>query len=253
MKGQKAIGCTLCAITCFLLVAAISNTEWAKSEGWRTGLFLQCMDKGAATPFPFHLPIEAAANVHPFNESSCHGRLKLVTGEDGAVTLDKDDEGNYVEYMPGYMKTTLALLIVGLLIDILGTVLTAMSLKGEDWDKNQKYTLYAIVLFALAMVLLLVSAIVFGVNFTADQQAVNIKYDGCKADAGGQGKVCEGDVITEEMKSRAGEPRTFYFGFCFGVVCLSVVFLIIGIVLLILDHFNPDPKEEEEGQEMKAA
>ena len=119
---------------------------------------------------------------------------------------------------------------------------------------------------------------------------VNIKYDGCKADAGGQGKVCEGDVITEEMKSRgnfslityifvllvliqkkfssicsasfnfiyiffclAGEPRTFYFGFCFGVVCLSVVFLIIGIVLLILDHFNPDPKEEEEGQEMKAA
>ena len=51
----------------------------------------------------------------------------------------------------------------------------------------------------------------------------------------------------------AGEPRTFYFGFCFGVVCLSVVFLIIGIVLLILDHFNPDPKEEEEGQEMKAA
>jgi len=287
MKGQKAIGCTLCAITCFLLIAAISNAEWAKSEGWREGLFEQCVDKGSATPFPFFQPIEMAANIKPpFMNSSCHARIKLKMAEDGSIERDlvgngipeKDESGEYVTGMPKYMKTTLALLVIGLLIDILGTVLTGMSLKGADWEKNQKFTIYAIGLFAIAVIILLGSAVVFAINFTAEQEAAGVKYDGCMDEwsvkkCGNVTKVITEtdddddvtidadditidenlDEIPDVWQARADQKRTFYFGFCFGVTILSAVFLLIGIVLLTLDHFNPDPKEEEEGQEMKAA
>ena len=44
-------------------------------------------------------------------------------------------------------------------------------------------------------------------------------------------------------------PREFSFGFCFGVLCLSVIFIFIAIILLILDHFNPQPPKEEKAEE----
>ena len=55
-----------------------------------------------------------------------------------------------VEQMPGYMTTTLIFLVIGLLIDISGTILTAVGLKGEDREKNITYNKIAIVVFAIA-------------------------------------------------------------------------------------------------------
>ena len=40
-------------------------------------------------------------------------------------------------------------------------------------------------------------------------------------------------------------PREFSFGFCFGVLCLSVIFVLIATILCVLDHFNPEPEKEE--------
>ena len=47
----------------------------------------------------------------------------------------------------------------------------------------------------------------------------------------------------------AGQDRVFSFGFCYGVLALSLVFIVIAIGLLIADHFNPDPEEEKEEED----
>lgn len=256
MIGQKAIGCTLCAISGFLLIASLTTSQWAESENWREGLQIQCAAKGSATPLPFHQPLWLATS------SGCHPRMKL--DDNNALELK---DGKPVEYMPKYMKTTFALVLIALLLDFVGTVLTGLGLKGEDAEKNKKYNLISIVAFAVTVVFLLAAAIVFPQNFNAEQQAANVTYDGCMVGGSqiNETKVLCGmpstinkehlktwkndtnnDGLDDALQLRVGETREFSFGFSYAVVPLSIIFILIAIILLILDHFNPEPVKEEE-------
>ena len=61
----QVIAFTCCVITTFLMVAATANSEWIKSEGWREGLFEQCVRAGAPMPMPFGgLPIPGCRRAH---------------------------------------------------------------------------------------------------------------------------------------------------------------------------------------------
>lgn len=262
MIGQKSIACTLCAIAVFLLIAAAANSDWASSDGWREGLFTQCAQKGSPTPLPFNQPLYVAGSAE------CFPRL---------------DENQEIEPMAGYKKTTLAFLLIGLLADFVAAFLTGMGLKSEDSTRNKKLNLMAICLLIVAMISLLVTAIVFPVYFTKDLDAAGtINYDGkitilnntfngtdgmkingtdgtVDLDAEDRSVLdsdldgimddvdsdVDGDGIPDEVENRAGTPRVFSYGFSYGVVCVSLIFVVISIVLLILDHFNPEPEKEE--------
>ena len=45
------------------MVAATSTADWMLAEGWREGLFMQCISAGAPTPLPFDLPEEAGCGA----------------------------------------------------------------------------------------------------------------------------------------------------------------------------------------------
>lgn len=262
MIGQKAIACTLAGISVFLLIAAITNADWATSEGWREGLFQHCPSKGIATPLPFYQPVEMADA-----KAGCHSRVKVEIVK-GSPQLVKGDDGENVEEMPGYAKSTFALVLIAMLIDAVGTFLTGLGLKSEDREKNKKYNLIAIFAFSVAFFLLLIAAIVYPINFTADQEAQAVKYDGCMEAWGTQNCGTQGVLVDEDWPmndtNSDGIPdawqqrgvdntlREFSYGFSFGVVVLSLVFLLIAVVLLIADHFNPEPEKEEEGEERAA-
>jgi len=249
MKGQKAIGCTLCAISCFFLIAAITNSEWALSDGWREGLFVQCASAtDTATPLPFHQPY-ALNHANATHTGRCRARV-AINEKDKTPILE---DGKMVEQMPGYMTTTLIFLVIGLLIDISGTILTAVGLKGEDREKNITYNKIAIVVFAIAFVFLLIPAIIYPLNFNSDVSEAAVKYDGCMVICKEHAceKKCENprETIPVDVYARAGQDRVFSFGFCYGVLALSLVFIVIAIGLLIADHFNPDPEEEKEEED----
>jgi len=251
MISHRAIGCTLSAISVVMLVAALCNSEWAFSEGWREGLFVQCVDKGGATPLPFRQPHWMG------NSSECHTRLKT----NGSSIPEKDEDGVPVEDRPGYIKTTIALVVISLLLTLGGCFLTGFGLKTEDVEKQKKFNLYSIAIFAVAFLFLLICSIVYPVNFSAYFQAANVTYDGCMLK--GIKRKCgkpvtpnplapmndtNNDEIPDAWQIR-DSPREFSFGFCFGVLCLSVIFIFIAIILLILDHFNPQPPKEEKAEE----
>ena len=126
------------------MIAAITNADWATSEGWREGLFQHCPSKGIATPLPFNQPIHMADA-----KTGCHSRVKIVEKE-GKMVPEEGDDGKPIEEMPGYAKSTFALLLIALLVDIVGTALTGLGLKSEDREKNRKYNLIAIFAFSVA-------------------------------------------------------------------------------------------------------
>ena len=73
------------------MIAALANSEWALSEGWREGLFLQCADKGGATPLPFRQPNWMG------NSSECHPRLKTNPTTYKEI-LDEDGSKRVVQF-----------------------------------------------------------------------------------------------------------------------------------------------------------
>ena len=51
----QVIAFTCCFITVILMTAATSTADWILAEGWREGLFMQCIEEGAPTPLPFNM------------------------------------------------------------------------------------------------------------------------------------------------------------------------------------------------------
>ena len=82
-------------------------------------------------------------------KAGCHSRVKLDIVQ-GSPQIVKGDDGKNVEEMPGYAKSTFALVLIAMLIDAVGTFLTGLGLKSEDREKNKKYNLIAIFAFAVA-------------------------------------------------------------------------------------------------------
>merc|ERR1712168_1651148 len=134
-RPLKVIAFTCCFITVILMVAATSTADWMLADGWREGLFMQCISAGAETPLPFDMPEQAGC---------------------GAVRS------------ASYLRGAAALVIIGLIFDFFGTFLTGLGLRSTDPNKKYKYYRVAIYALIIALIALLLAAIIYPVQFSKD-------------------------------------------------------------------------------------
>merc|ERR1711884_435320 len=133
--GLKVIAFTCCVITVILTVTATATADWMLAEGWREGLFMQCVSEGAHKPLPFDMePVPGC------------GKLRTA----------------------GYLKGCAALCIIGVLTDFFGTLLTCLGLKSTDPNKKYKYYRVAIYALILAAFAFLLAVIIYPVQFAKD-------------------------------------------------------------------------------------
>merc|ERR1712214_41581 len=133
--GLKVIAFTCCVITVILTVTATTTADWMLAEGWREGLFMQCVSEGAHKPLPFDMePVPGC------------GKLRSA----------------------GYLKGCAALCIIGVLTDFFGTLLTCLGLKSTDPNKKYKYYRVAIYALILAAFAFLLAVIIYPVQFAKD-------------------------------------------------------------------------------------
>merc|ERR1712158_135814 len=126
---------TCCFITVILMTAATSTADWILAEGWREGLFMQCIEEGAPTPLPFNM--------------------------DPTVGCSKARSA-------GYVGLVAAFVIIGLICDFFGTFLTGLGLRSTDPNKKYKYYRVAIYALVVALILLVLAAIIYPVSFSKD-------------------------------------------------------------------------------------
>lgn len=98
------------------MLAALGSTDWVNAEGWREGLFTQCVDPGAPTPIPFG------------------GEPKV---------------GCTRAHSAGYVRAAAALTIICFITDFFGTLLTGLGLRSTD--PNKKYKYYRVAIYSLAV------------------------------------------------------------------------------------------------------
>merc|ERR1711892_1582248 len=134
-RPLKVIAFTCCFITVILMTAATSTADWMIAEGWREGLFMQCISAGAPTPLPFDMPEEAGCGV---------------------------------ARSASYVRGAAALVIIGVIFDFFGTFLTGLGLRSTDPNKKYKYYRVAIYALIFALIALLLAAIVYPVQFSKD-------------------------------------------------------------------------------------
>merc|ERR1711981_1276448 len=135
-RPMKVIAYTLCFISVFLLVGATSSSSWVDSHHWREGLFAQCVEKGAPLPLP--------------------------------LGIDGTEEGCSKVRSAGYIKGTAALMIIAIMVDMFGTLLTGLGLRSTDPNKKYKYYRVAIYALIVATIALLLVVIIYPVSFSKD-------------------------------------------------------------------------------------
>jgi hypothetical protein len=134
-RPLKVIAFTCCFITVILMTAATSTADWIQAEGWREGLFSQCISEGAPTPLPFDLP----------PTPGCSNTRKA-----------------------GYVGLVAAFVILGLITDFFGTFLTGLGLRSTDPNKKYKYYRVAIYALVVALIFFTLAAIIYPVSFAKD-------------------------------------------------------------------------------------
>jgi len=134
-RPMKVIAFTLTTITVFLLVATAGASDWVNSGGWREGLFAQCVQKGTPTPLPFKM----------LAQPGCEKARGV-----------------------GYIRGTAALVIIGLITNFFGALLTGLGLRSTDPNKKYKYYRVAIYALLAATIALFLAVIVYPVCFTND-------------------------------------------------------------------------------------
>jgi hypothetical protein len=132
---MKVIAFTLCTMSVFLMIATVSSSDWVNSYGWREGLFAQCIDKGTPLPLPFGI---------------------------------KPEEGCFDIRGSAYLRAVGALMIIGVMTDFFGTLLTGLGLRSTDPNKKYKYYRVAIYALILASLCLILVVIIYPVSFTKD-------------------------------------------------------------------------------------
>ena len=98
------------------MLASLGASDWVSSDGWREGLFSQCVDVGAPTPLPF------GADPKP---------------------------GCSRAHSAGYIRGAAALTIICFITDFFGTLLTGLGLRSTD--PNKKYKYYRVAIYSLAI------------------------------------------------------------------------------------------------------
>jgi hypothetical protein len=161
-RPMKVIAFTCCTITVFLMIAAVSCSDWVNSDGWREGLFVQCIDDGAPTPLPF-----------------------------GAEAIP----GCHKAHSAGYVRGTAALIVICVLTDFFGTLLTGLGLRSTDPNKKYKYYRVAIYALLVATIALLLALIIYPVSFSKeiDQEPA---YDGGRVSWSGSNDF-DGDGLVD--------------------------------------------------------
>jgi len=133
---MKVIAFTLCTISVFLLIGAVSSSSWVDSHGWREGLFAQCIEKGTPLPLP--------------------------------LGIDMNEEGCYRVRASGYIRGTAALIIIAVFTDFFGTLLTGLGLRSTDPNKKYKYYRVAIYSLLVAGLCLFLAVIIYPVSVSKD-------------------------------------------------------------------------------------
>jgi len=136
-RPMKVIAFTCCSITVILLLGALGDASWVQSEGWREGLFTQCVKAGAPTPLPF------GAEATP---------------------------GCRRAHSAGYVRGAAALMIIGFMTDFFGTLLTGLGLRSTDPNKKYKYYRVAIYAFTAAVIALFLALIIYPTSFSKDME-----------------------------------------------------------------------------------
>merc|ERR1711936_649354 len=116
-------------------MGATSTADWILAEGWREGLFMQCIEEGAPTPLPFNM--------------------------DPSVGCSKARSA-------GYVGLVAAFVIIGLICDFFGTFLTGLGLRSTDPNKKYKYYRVAIYALVVSLIALTLAAIIYPVQFSKD-------------------------------------------------------------------------------------
>jgi len=192
-RPLKVIAFTCCFITVIVMVAATSTADWIIGEGWREGLFAKCVAPNAHLPLPFDIPEEI-------------GCSKARSA--------------------GYIRGAAALVVIGLLFDFFGTLLTGLGLRSTDPNKKYKYYRVAIYALIVALIALLLAAIIYPVQFSKD--------------------------------IANGGDRTYVLGFGYGATWGSIILIFASVVLLICDReseeiFYKERQIEDEEEEEEEA
>jgi len=221
---MKVIAFTCCAITCILLLSALGTSDWVEADGWREGLFTQCIGENAPTPLPFGADPEPGCR-------RAHGA--------------------------GYVRGAAALTIIAFLTDFFGTTLTCLGLRSTDPNKKYKYYRVAIYALGIASIALFLAVVIYPTSFAKDMENDEDDNDD---DGDGVPDALDNDDDNDGIPDHldlSGKKRDWGFGFGFGASCFSLVFLVLSLVLLICDReseeifYKEREAEEEEGEEEK--
>jgi len=224
-RPMKVIAFTCCSLTVVLLLASLSAADWVQSDGWREGLFSQCVKAGAPTPLPF----------------------------DGEAT-----PGCRRAHAAGYVRGAAALGIICFITDFFGTLLTGLGLRSTDPNKKYKYYRVAIYSLAVAVIALFLALIIYPTSFAndiakdgdgiPDEEDLDDDGDGI-ADV--EDTDDDNDGIPDDQDFN-GHRRVWEFGFGFGSAWCSLILMFVSLVLLICDRESEEifykEREAEEGE-----
>ena len=133
----KVIGFLLCLFACFLMIVAITASDWISSDegGWREGLLDRCAKDGTPTPLPFGM--EAVP---------------------GCV------KGRFT----GYIITCLILSVICLVCNTIGMVLMGCGLKSDHPRKKYRNYKVATVFMAIGFVTIVAVVVLYPLMFQKD-------------------------------------------------------------------------------------
>merc|ERR1711988_106966 len=271
-RPMKVIAFTCCSITVILLLGALGDASWVQSDGWREGLFTQCVKVGAPTPLPFGAdPTPGCRRAHS----------------------------------AGYVRGAAALMIIGFLTDFFGTLLTGLGLRSTDPNKKYKYYRVAIYAFTAAVIALFLALIIYPTSFSKDMEneprlngarvraPINTGsldfdgdgiYDHLDDDDDNDGQPDDVDLDDDndgipddvdddddndgikdhldndddndgipDSEDLSGHRRVWEFGFGFGASWASLIFIFVSLVLPICDRESEEifykERDVEEGDE----
>jgi hypothetical protein len=121
-----------------LLIVCLATTYWLKTGGFRTGLFEECTDREAtSTPLP---------------------------------SAPRPGECTGANRSRAYIKIVAAMLIIAGLITLAAIVLNVLGLSSKDFHRKYLYYKIATYLALIAVLLELVSLVVFPVCFYLEMQ-----------------------------------------------------------------------------------
>lgn len=212
-RPLKVISFTCCCFTLLLLTAATSTSDWMVAEGWREGLFMQCIDASAPTPLPFHMAAQEGCRVARTSPSTA---------------------------------ACAVLALLGLLADLLGTLVTGLGLKSTDPNKKYKYYRVATYLLTASLALLTLANTIFPICFARELAAAPPKDGGIVSDIIVANIDINPDPASQALASRCQElgaaeqaacgPRTFAVGFGYCCTWACSLALLVAVVLLVCDR-----------------